>query len=120
MARCDEGYLCKVCGLDVEDVTDSDLYLRYVIGSVESEMLHKEPELHLRCNKSLAQYIVDDGFEPVVAEGAFDKNLLDPMFVKEREILVTRGWRRLKEVAGQGLAITEYPLPEVVAKMQQE
>ena len=32
MARCDQGYLCEVCGGDVEAITDSDLYLRYVLG----------------------------------------------------------------------------------------
>ena len=28
MARCDQGYLCDVCGQDVEAITESDLYLR--------------------------------------------------------------------------------------------
>ena len=34
MARCDQGYLCEVCGRDVEAITESDLYLRYVLGEV--------------------------------------------------------------------------------------
>ena len=50
MAKCDEGYPCEVCGEDVEDITDSDLYLRYVIGLVDPETLHTSPERHLRCN----------------------------------------------------------------------
>jgi hypothetical protein len=114
MAKCEQGYLCDVCGLEVEDITQSDLYLRYVIGMVDPETLHTTPERHIRCNPVLAQFIVDDEFEPVVVEGAFDKRLLDPEFVREREELITRGWRRLREllVAGE-MAITEYPLPEV-------
>ena len=40
MAKCDQGYLCEVCGHDVENMTDSDLYLRYVIGQLDPEMLH--------------------------------------------------------------------------------
>ena len=42
MARCDEGYRCEVCGRDVEAVTDSDLYLRYVLGEVPLEMEIRE------------------------------------------------------------------------------
>jgi hypothetical protein len=114
MAKCEQGYLCDVCGLEVEDITQSDLYLRYVIGMVDPETLHTSPERHIRCNPVLAQFIVDDEFEPVTVEGAFDKRLLDPEFVCQREELVTRGWRRLRELLGVGeMAITEYPLPEV-------
>ena len=40
MAKCEEGYLCEVCGGDVEAITDSDLYLRYVIGELDPEVLH--------------------------------------------------------------------------------
>ena len=40
MAKCEEGYLCDVCGGDVAEITDSDLYLRYVIGEVDPETLH--------------------------------------------------------------------------------
>jgi hypothetical protein len=31
---------------------------------------------------------------------------------------VTRGWIRLKEVAGLGIPIIEYPLPEVLARIK--
>ena len=112
--KCETGYLCDVCGGDVEAIADSDLYLRYVIGLVDPETLHTTRERHLRCNPSLAQFIVDEDFEPVFVEGAFDKRLLDPAYVREREELVTRGWRRLREIAEQGVAaIIDYPLPEV-------
>ena len=40
MAKCEEGYLCDVCGGDVEEIVESDLYLRYVIGLVDPETLH--------------------------------------------------------------------------------
>lgn len=113
MAKCDEGYLCEVCGQDVAELTDSDLYLRYVVGLLDPEVLHTTPERHIRCNPSLAQYIVADDFGPVVVEGPFDKRTLDSAYVREREALVTRGWRRLNEVTGSGMPIIEYPLPEV-------
>jgi len=51
-------------------------------------------------------------------KGSFDKRQLDPTYVRERERLVTRGWKRLKKVAGLGIPIIEYPLPEVVAKIK--
>ena len=114
MARCDEGYQCEVCGEDVEDITDSDLYLRYVIGWVDPETLHTTPERHLRCNPALAQFIVDPDFPPIRAEGDFAKHQLDADFVDQREQLVTRGWRRLREIhQTENLSVLEYPLPEV-------
>ena len=64
MAKCDEGYLCDVCGQDVAELTDSDLYLRYVIGLLDPEVLHTTKERHIRCNPTLAQYIVADDFDP--------------------------------------------------------
>jgi hypothetical protein len=114
MAKCDEGYLCEVCGEDVAKITDSDLYLRYVIGMLDPEVLHTSPERHIRCNPSLAQFIVDEKFKPVVVEGPFDKRQLDADFVRRREELVTRGYHRLREVVKLGLPIIEYPLPEVL------
>ena len=120
MAKCDEGYLCDVCGEDVAEIAESDLYLRYVIGMIDPEVLHTEAERHVRCNPALAQFIVDDAFPPVIAEGEFDKRALDAAFVREREALVTRGWRRLREVRGQELTILEYPLPEVRAEIERK
>lgn len=110
MAKCDEGYICEVCGKDVAAITDSDLYLRYVIGMVDPETLHTTRERHIRCNPALGQFIVDEGFSPIKCDGPFDKHELDVEFVKQREELVTRGWRRLKEVVKKQLPIIEYPL----------
>jgi len=118
MAKCDEGYLCDVCGQDVAELTDSDLYLRYIIGMLDPEVLHTTSERHIRCNPALGQYIVADDFEPVVVEGPFDKRQLDPAFVREQVRLVTRGWKRLNEVASLGVPIIEYPLPEVVERIK--
>ncbi len=117
MAKCDEGYLCEVCGQDVAKLTDSDLYLRYIVGLLDPEVLHTTPERHIRCNPSLAQYIVADDFETAVAEGPFDKNSLDVEYVLEQEKLLTRGWRRLNEVVDEDLPIVEYPLPEVIESL---
>ncbi len=113
MARCEQGYLCDVCGQEVEEMTDSDLYLRYVLGEVPPERLHLSPERHIRCNPAVAQFIVHPAFEPVVCDGPFAKQNLDPASVAEQETWVTRGWQRLQELPGLGLPITEYPLPEV-------
>lgn len=119
MAKCDEGYLCDVCGTDVASLTDSDLYLRYVVGMLDPEVLHTTPERHIRCNPTLAQYIVAAEFELVPLEGPFDKRTLDSDYVREQEGLLTRGWQRLQEIAGEQIAIIEYPLPEVIEKNKQ-
>lgn len=118
MAKCDEGYLCDVCGQDVAELTDSEMYLRYIVGMLDPEVLHTTPERHIRCNPALAQYIVADDFAPVVVEGPFDKRTLDPRYVGHRERLLTRGWRRLKQVAGSETPIIEYPLPEVLNEIK--
>src|SRR5262245_11293280 len=116
MARCEQGYLCEVCGKEVEGVTDSDLYLRYVLGEVPPELLHRQRERHLRCNPERAQYIVDPAFPSVACESAFGKGSLDAEFVAAEEARVPRGWRRLQEIPTLGIAIIEYPLPEVRAR----
>ena len=116
MAGCEEGYLCDVCGLDVEQITDSDLYLRYILGEISPLLLPGQRERHIRCNPALAQFIVDENFEPIQCEGIFAKENLDADFVRERERQVTRTWRRLQEIPRLGLPITEYPLPEVIAQ----
>lgn len=122
MARCDEGYLCDVCGAEVEDITESDLYLRYVLGEVDPETLHSTPERHIACNPTLAQFIEDDDFEPPVVEGPFAKAELDPEFVAGEERRVTAGYRRLREIfrTTRELPITEYPLPGVMARWMGE
>jgi len=119
MAKCDEGYLCSICGGDVENITQSDLYLRYVTGMLDPELLHAEPERHIRCNPTLAQYIVAEDFEAVQVEGDFDKSQLDQTHVRQRESLVTRGWKRLKEIRSLGeVSILEFPLPEAIEKFK--
>ncbi len=110
MAKCDEGYRCEVCGGDVEAVTESDLYLRFVLGEVPLELLHRLPERHLRCNPALAQYIVDAAFTPIRCDGLFSKAELDPEFVTAEERRVSRGYRRLLAIPTMGLAVPEYPL----------
>jgi hypothetical protein len=113
VAKCDEGYLCEICGRDVAGITESDLYLRYVVGLIDPETLHTSAERHIRCNATLAQFIVDERFEPVVVEGDFDKRTLDPHYVAQREALITRGYQRLLELAKVDLPIIDYPLPEI-------
>ena len=118
MAKCDEGYLCSICGKDVENVTSSDLYLRFVIGQLDPELLHTSPEKHILCNPELAQFIVADDFKPVAVDGPFSKTQLDPTFVAVQEKLVTRGWNRLKEIHKfRDVSILEFPLPEVIEKL---
>ena len=116
MARCDEGYRCDVCGQDVEAITESDLYLRYILGEVSPLDLPRMRERHILCNPATAQYIVDPSFPPVTCEGFFAKDQLDPDFVREQETLVTRAYRRLQAIPRLGIAIPDYPLPEVLAR----
>jgi hypothetical protein len=122
MARCEQGYLCDVCGGEVEVITVSDLYLRYILGEVPPETLHIARERHIRCNPTLAQFIVDARFEPVRCDGPFGKQGLDQAYVAEQEARVTQAWRRLQEIPSLGIPITEYPLPEARAALlrQQE
>jgi hypothetical protein len=117
MVKCEEGYLCSVCGGDVAELADSDLYLRFVAGMVDPEVLHTTPERHIRCNPVLAQFIVHPDFEPALVEGDFNKSLLDPAFRSGQESLLTRAWLRLRELRGQDLPIHEYPLPEVLERL---
>jgi hypothetical protein len=119
MALCEQGYLCDVCQLEVEMMEESDLYLRFVLGEVDPELLHVSKERHIRCNPTLAQFIVTEGFEPVVIEGFFAKPNLDSRFVSEEEARVTRGYLRLLSLPGSGLPLTEYPLPEVRSRWQE-
>lgn len=113
MARCEKGYECAVCGAEVEAITESDLYLAYVLGDLPLDELHALPERHVRCNGERAQYILDPGFASVLCEGFFDKRLLDVDYVAGEEERVTRGWRRLQEIPTLGISIIEYPLEEV-------
>jgi hypothetical protein len=120
MVACEQGYLCDVCGKDVEAITESDLYLHYVMGEVAPLALPTLRERHIRCNPVTAQYIVDAAFTPVICQGFFAKENLDPAYVAEQEALVTRAWRRLQEVPKLRIPLTEYPLPEVLAAWQKK
>ena len=112
MSGCHGGYFCRICGSYVRDVTESELYLRYVLGEVAMADLFDAPEAHIRCVPEIAQYIVDEEFEPAPMRGAAaDKAVLDPDRVSRREARVTRAWRRLQEIPGSGLDIAGYPLP---------
>jgi hypothetical protein len=118
MARCDQGYLCEVCGEEVEEIIDSDLYLRYILGEVSPLALPNQRERHIRCNPALAQYIADAHFSPARCAGAFGKENLDGAFVAEQQARVTCAWRRLQEIPKLRIPIPEYPLPEVRAAWQ--
>jgi hypothetical protein len=96
----------------VNNVQVSELYLRYVLGTVPLDELPREPERHIRCSPQFAQFIVDDGFEPVVCDDpAFDKRKLPAPVRTRQEQIFTLAWRRLQEVRGLGLAVDDYPLP---------
>lgn len=114
MAPCDQGYLCDVCGLEVASIRDSDLYLRFVTGQIPARELLTAQERHLRCNPVTAQFIDDPDFEPVLAVGPFSRLELDEQYVDEQTELITRGWKRLQELAGatELPPIAAYPLPE--------
>jgi hypothetical protein len=114
MARCERGYLCDVCGQEVDGIAVSDLYLRYVLGEVPLAQLHVSPERHIRCNPAMAQFIVDPGFAPAGCEGPFAKQFLDREFVARQEHRVTRGWRRLQELPALGLPLVDYPLSDAI------
>ncbi len=112
MANCDEGYNCDRCGEYVENVRESELYLRYVMGFVPSTELRREPERHIRCGPEFAQFIVDDEFDAIACDDPdLDKRKL-PHEVRERqEQVFTRAWRRLQEVADSDVTVEDYPFP---------
>ena len=118
--KCDEGYQCDVCGNDVTSIVESDLYLRFVIGELDAETLHTTPERHLHCNPVLAQFIEDERLEAVVVKGPMSLAFLDEEFVRRRRDLVSRGYRRLHEIASWSgdRDITAYPLPEVIERLR--
>ena len=119
MAKCDEGYLCDVCGQDVAELTDSDLYLRYIIGLLDPEVLHTTKR---------APHPLQPDARPVHRRRRFRAGrrrrpvrqtpARPQRSSANRKRLITRGWHRLKEVASLGIPIIEYPLPEVLAKIK--
>lgn len=116
MAKCDEGYLCQVCQEEVKGIVVSDLYLRYVIGRVDPETLHLQPERHIRCNPALAQFIDRPEFAELEVPAGFRKQDLDAEYVRQETELVTRGYERLRQVTQLKIPIQEYPLPEFTRK----
>jgi len=111
MAKCDGGYFCCYCGEYVESITESELYLRYVLREVPREELLGRPDGHIRCNGNLAQYIVDDRFPEVRPdEPALCKENRDPEWVRREEQRVTRGYRHLQGLPGSGIPMDRYPL----------
>jgi hypothetical protein len=87
-----------------------------VLGEVDPETLHLSPERHIRCNPTLAQFIVAEGFEQVRVAGVFSKQELDALFVAEEERRVNLGYLRLLEIPRRAISITEYPLPEALQR----
>ncbi len=119
MAKCEEGYLCEVCGGDVENLRDSGLYLQFILGWIDPETLHTRRECHIQCLPALAQFIDDDRFEfnqPVTGE--FSREALDAAFVRERVESVSRAYRRLCELDAMRdrPPVIEYLLPEFAEK----
>ena len=124
MAKCEEGYLCEVCGRDVENLRDSGLYLQFILGWIDPETLHTHREVHIDCLPALAQFIDDADYprptteqtQPIATE--FDRNRLDPQFVQTRVDQVTRAYRRLRELdnMSERPAVIEYPLPEAAQR----
>lgn len=116
MAKCEEGYLCEVCGRDVENLRDSGLYLQFILGWIDPETLHTRREVHIACLPALAQFIDDSGYpRPQTIPTEFDRESLDPQFVLERSQQVTRAYHRLRELdnMSERPAVIEYLLPEV-------
>lgn len=116
--RCEQGYLCEVCGLEVAELTESDLYLRYILGEVPAEHLHAVAEKHIRCNPTLAQFIVDEQFPAVLLAGPFAKCNLDADYVRAEEARITNAWQHLQKLPASGLSLIEYPLVHGVEPSQ--
>ncbi len=111
MALCDEGYRCDRCKEYVEDIRESELYLRYVLGVVPAEELPREPERHIRCATEFSQFIVDPAFPPVTCDDpAMDKRRLPAEVRAAQERIFTRAWRRLQDCYGSAIPMDEYPL----------
>jgi hypothetical protein len=119
MASCERGYLCQVCGKEVESITDSELYLRYVLDEVKSEQLNRSPERHIRCVPVTAQFIVLESFPPVEVSGPFSKSSLDPEHVRAEEARITAGYQRLIGLSAAGLGIFDYPIARAEAECEQ-
>ncbi len=110
MAKCDQGYLCEICGEPVKNIIESSLYLRYVLGEVAAHELFARPERHLKCDPELARFIVHEKFDCPELCSEQSESRLSEQERKQKESRVTAGWLRLREVVQLGIPITEYPL----------
>jgi len=110
MAKCDQGYLCELCGEPVKNIIESSLYLRYVLGEVAVHELFAAPERHLKCDRDLACFIVHEKFECPDFSNDQGDDCLNEQEQKQKESRITAGWLRLREVVQLGIPITEYPL----------
>ncbi len=119
MAKCEEGYLCEVCGRDVERLRDSGLYLQFILGWIDPETLHTRREIHIDCLPALAQFIDDARYQTELEVPAeFAREQLDAPFVQQRSTQVTRAYQRLLEldVMSERPPVIEYLLPEVAER----
>jgi hypothetical protein len=115
MAECDSGYRCRICGVPVDEIIESELYLRYVLCDVQIDQLADTPEAHVWCNGNLAQFIVDPAFDhPIKVDPEHDKSAMDDATRRLVESVVTRAWKRLQWLPESGLDVTRYPLEDVV------
>ena len=116
MSDCDEGYNCDRCGEYVENIRESELYLRFVLGAVPLEELPREPERHIRCAPEFAQFIVDPDFAAIECEDdELAKSGLPQEVRLRQERIFTLAWRRLQELAEAGEPVDRYPLsPEEI------
>ena len=117
MAKCDEGYLCDVCGRDVAEIADSELCTcAYVIGLADPKSCTAK-ERHVRSQSTL-YVITDPAFDPpvVVRKEPFKAGPRPDDGPRAR--IWSRGAGRLPELAGSELRIIDYPLPEVRARLE--
>lgn len=120
MAKCDQGYLCRVCGEPVKGIHESSLYLHFVIGDIPPRALLTQHDQHLSCNPQLTQFIVCDDYSTPAVEGETGKALMDESQRIARERLVTAGYLRLKFLHQMNLSLSEYPFsPEMREKIEQ-
>jgi hypothetical protein len=108
VARCDEGYLCNVCGLPADTLPESLLYLRYILGEVTVEVLGQAQETHIRCCPAIAQYIVHPAFEPVVCTDVFARQHFPLDFQTSEETRITAAWATLYEAGEKGFSLLSY------------
>ena len=114
MARCDEGYLCSSCKLPVDTLPESLLYLRYILGEVPVEVLHRHPDCHVRCCPEVAQYILHPNFEPIVCEGVFAKANFDVKYRESEEARITAAWGKLYAAEVEGFSLLNFVGSNVV------